>query len=170
VSNFTTLNQPYNTQNGGLFLNWGGNTSGTKSDIFINSKWSYSLMGMYQFPLGISAAGTLYGRQGYPDPLYVRVNYGALDPNSGGLGSRAQVLVNTDLNANRNPNIHMVDLRAEKSFTIRGFSAIANVDLFNALNNNTLLQRNRQVNSALFNQTREIIAPRIIRFGLRLQF
>jgi hypothetical protein len=163
LTNFTSINDVADPANGALALNAAGATSGSEGDVFINSKWAYSFMGLYQFPLGISASGTVYGRQGYPDPLYVRVNRGAL-------GSRAQVLLSTDFDANRNPNVNLVDLRAQKSFTFRGVSAILDADLFNAFNNNALLQRNRQMNSTSFGQTREIIAPRIARFGLRIQF
>ncbi len=163
ITNFTSFNDLAIPTDGALVLNAAGGGSGSRGDVYINSQWSYSLMGMYQFPFGITGAGTVYGRQGYPDPIYARVNRGAL-------GSRAQVLLSTDFNANRNPNVHLVDLRAEKSFTFRGVSAIVNADLFNAFNNNNVLQRTRQVTATTFDQTREIVAPRIVRLGLRIQF
>jgi len=163
ITNFTSINDVSIPTNGALVLNAAGGGSGARGDVYINSEWSYSVMGLYQFPYGISASGTVYGRQGYPDPVFASVNRGAL-------GGSAQVLLTTDFNTNRNPNVNLVDLRAEKSFTFRGVSAIINADLFNAFNNNTVLQRNRQVTSSAFDSTREIIAPRIARFGLRIQF
>ena len=159
--------------NGGIVPVWGGNASGGKQDVYMQAKWSYSVMGLYQFPYGINAAGTVYGRQGYPNPLYFIVDRS--DPATGGpnpsnLGSASPVLLNTDLNANRNPSVHVVDLRAEKSFTYRGFGAIVSVDAFNVFNNNTILQFTRNVESSGFGRGREVIAPRIFRFGVRFQF
>ncbi len=149
--------------NGGVVTNWAGAASGSVTDIFLQSKWSYSLMGLYQFPLGISGAGTLYGRQGYPNPFYIGTDRGAL-------GSTAPVLINSDLNANRLPNLNILDLRAEKSFTVRGVGAIFSVDAFNVTNNNTVLQMNRSVTSSRFGQARQIVAPRVFRLGFRFQF
>jgi hypothetical protein len=80
------------------------------------------------------------------------------------------VLVNPDLEANRNPNVSILDLRAEKAFTYRGVGAIISLDAFNVTNSNTVLQFNRNITSATFNQPREIVAPRVFRVGVRFQF
>jgi hypothetical protein len=120
-------------------------------------------MGLYQLPYGFNVAGTVYGRQGYPNPLYFIVDRGAL-------GDRSPVLVNPDLEASRNPNVHLVDLRAEKSFTYRGVGAILSLDAFNVFNTNTALQFNRNIESPLLGQPREIVAPRVFRLGVRFQF
>lgn len=151
-------------RDGGIVTNAPGATSGARSDIFIHSKWSYSVLGLYQFAWGISASGTLYGRQGYPNPEFISI------PRPGGLGSATAVLVNTDLDAVRNKNVHLLDLRVQKTFDLRRVSATLDVDLFNALNSNEVLQQTRQANSTDFRNAREIIAPRILRFGLRFQF
>jgi hypothetical protein len=177
-----TRSQPEFTQvtftmanlNGGIVPLWGGNASGGKQDVFVQSKWSYSLMGLYQLPLGFNVAGTVYGRQGYPNPIFLRVN-------RGGLGNGSPVLFNTDLNATRNPNLNIVDLRGEKSFTYRGVGAILSIDAFNVFNSNTVLQFNRNVGTLnpttgtftpvkTFGQPREIVAPRVFRIGVRFQF
>jgi hypothetical protein len=149
--------------NGGVVPLWGGNASGGKQDVFMQAKWSYSLMGLYQFPLGINASGTVYGRQGYPSPLFVKVNLGPL-------GSGSPVLVNPDLNATRNPNLSIIDLRAEKAFKYRGVGATISLDAFNVANSNTVLQFNRLLTSGTFGQPREIVAPRVFRLGFRFQF
>ena len=51
-------------------LQGSGTASGPKGNVFINSKWSYSLNGMYQIapdrPWGFNVAANLTGRQGYP--------------------------------------------------------------------------------------------------------
>ena len=44
------------------------------------------------------------------------------------------------------------------------------VDLFTALNSGTVLGRKGDVEADAVNQITEIMNPRIVRFGLRLQF
>jgi hypothetical protein len=148
---------------GGIVATSAGGGSGPRGDVFIHAKWSYSAMALYQLPWDVSIAGTVYGRQGYPNPEYVSVNRGSL-------GTATQVLLNQDLDAVRYDDVHMVDLRAQKAFRLGRVNATFDVDLFNAFNNNTALQRNRQFDSDSFGQTREIIAPRVLRFGLRVMF
>jgi len=111
----------------------------------------------------VSVAGTVYGRQGYPNPEYISVNRGAL-------GTQTQVLVDQDLDTLRYDHVHMVDFRAQKAFRMGRVNATFDVDLFNVFNNNTTLQQNRQADSTNFRQAREIIAPRVLRFGFRLLF
>ncbi|MGE5359552.1 MAG: TonB-dependent receptor domain-containing protein [Bacteroidales bacterium] len=183
LSNAGSTNSEPNTQwapviatgnNGGILVTSAGGGSGSHGDVFMMSKWQYSLMGLYQFGWGIQASGTVYGHQGYPNPMYIRVGRGPL-------GALSQVLVNNDLNSVRNPNVSITDLRAEKSFTVRSVSAILSVDAFNVFNSNTVLQRDRRIgnfsdstgvlkDNVLFNQPREIVAPRVFRLGFRLQF
>jgi hypothetical protein len=43
-------------------------------------------------------------------------------------------------------------------------------DVFNLLNQGTVLVRNGSASSAVFNRIDEILAPRIARFGVRLGF
>jgi hypothetical protein len=155
-------------QDGGIVLNAAGLTSGSKADVFLHSKWSYSLLGLYELPAGFSVSGTLYGRQGYPSPAYVVVNRNFAN---GGLGSGTGVLVNPDVDATRLPAVHLLDLRLQKVFTFaQGTNLTIDVDLFNALNSNEVLQENRQANSGTFLRPREIIAPRLLRFGARIRF
>jgi hypothetical protein len=148
---------------GGIVATSAGGGSGPRGDVFIHSRWSYSAMAMYQLPWDVSLAGTVYGRQGYPNPEYISVNRGAL-------GTQTQVLVDADLDNLRYDSVHMVDLRAQKAFKMGRLNATLDVDLFNAFNTNTTLQQNRQADSTTFRQAREIIAPRVLRFGFRLMF
>ena len=43
-------------------------------------------------------------------------------------------------------------------------------DLFNVMNANPILVRNRNAGSAAFNQPQQVLSPRILRFGVRLNF
>ncbi|HVR41860.1 MAG TPA: carboxypeptidase regulatory-like domain-containing protein, partial [Thermoanaerobaculia bacterium] len=46
-----------------------GSTSGTKNGVYINSKWSYNVTGLYQIPVVEMNFGfSILGREGYPIP------------------------------------------------------------------------------------------------------
>ncbi len=149
-------------RNGGIVYWSAGGGSGPRGDVFIHSKWQYNLMALYELPLDISISGTIYGRQGYPNLEFVAVG-------RDGLGTSA-VLLNSDLDAVRYDSVHVVDVGVEKRFDFWPRAILFDVDFFNLLNTNTVLQQNRQGNSNTFRQAREIIAPQLVRFGVRFQF
>src|SRR5260370_41869169 len=63
---------------GDQVLQGSGTGSGSKAFVFINSKWSFAVNGMYQIspdrPWGFNLAGSLTGRQGYPDPYFTTIS------------------------------------------------------------------------------------------------
>jgi len=70
----------------------------------------------------------------------------------------------------RLPNVNSLDARVEKEVTFRQTRVAFDVDVFNLLNSGTVLGRKYDVEADTFNQITEIMNPRIVRFGLRLQF
>lgn len=137
--------------------------SGSKGSVFLNSKWQFNIVGMYQLPLGFNIAANLFGRQGYPIN-YFRRSSGATDRLT-----RNVVVVAAD--DHRYKNAFEVDLRAEKVVTIfQNATLTLSADLFNLLNENTVLQRQNRLNLASTQTIREIQSPRIWRFGARLAF
>jgi hypothetical protein len=61
-----TLSEPL--KDGGQFApQSGGSGSG---NIYINAKWQFNANAMYQAPYGIEVSGNVFGRQGYPFPLF----------------------------------------------------------------------------------------------------
>jgi hypothetical protein len=172
---------PTDTVAGGIvdgtdFLQGSGTTSGPKGSVFINSKWSYSLNGMYQIapdrPWGFNVAANLTGRQGYPERYVDRINRETIADNG---GSGIDVPVNSDTSAFRYPNLNVVDFRVEKEFTFSQFGLTLGVDMFNALNESYVLQRQtvvanngQPVRNGDF--VTEVLSPRIFRLGARLSF
>ena len=150
-------------RDGGIVYYSAGSGSGPRGDVYVHSKWQYHLMGLYELPLDIDVSGTIYGRQGYPNPEFVAVSRGAL-------GSATAVLLNPDLDAVRYDSVHVVDVGVGRRFNFGRTAILFDVDIFNLLNTNTVLQQNRQANSTSFRQAREIVAPRLVRFGVRFQF
>src|SRR5262249_50404838 len=70
-------------------------TAGKGGRVFLNAKWQFNVMGLYQLPLGFSAAANVFGRQGYPINYYVLATQSGADPNSDGL-ARSVAIVPSD--------------------------------------------------------------------------
>jgi Carboxypeptidase regulatory-like domain/TonB-dependent Receptor Plug Domain len=146
--------------NGGAFtVRSGGSGSG---DIFIHSKWQINANGLYEAPWGINLAGNLFGRQGYPFPIYRNAALG--------VDSTRRVLVTPELDTFRLDNLWDLDVRASKVFRLERMNIEAIADLFNVMNANTELVRNRNAGSTTFNQLVQNLSPRILRFGVRVTF
>jgi len=149
-------------RDGGAFApRSGGSGSG---DVFINAKWSFNANGLYQAPYGIEVSGNLFGRQGYALPYYQNVALG--------LDGTRRVLVSPSIDDTRFPNLWNLDLRAAKQFKFQQASARVIFDLFNVMNANTPLVRNR--NAAATGTARNALAqnlsPRIARVGVVIGF
>ena len=126
-------------------LQGSGTGSGSKGGVYINSKWSYSLNGLYQIapdhPWGFNVALNLTGRQGYPIPYYVRV------------GLPAQRATAPRLRPGHRPrrtrfrldDIHILDARVEKEFTFSDFGLTLGVDCFNVFNEAFVQQRQHRL-------------------------
>src|ERR1700724_2693108 len=162
---------------GDLVLQGSGNGSGSKAWVYVNSKWSFAVNGLYQIspdrPWGFNVAANVTGRQGYPVPLYDQVTINTTTTSS----SQIQL---TASDANRLDNIVDVDGRLEKEFTFQDFGLTLGVDCFNLFNEAFILQRVARtrsfsatppehgfVNAGFINET---LSPRIFRFGARLSF
>lgn len=139
-----------------------GAASGAKNEVFINSTWQFNVGGMYQLPLGFNVAGNVFGREGYPLINFHRVDSGD------GLGTRDVVI--GDLDDRRYENVYNVDLRLEKLLAVQSLQISLAADVFNVLNDNTVLQRNGRVNQSTYNQILETQSPRIVRLGARVSF
>lgn len=70
----------------------------------------------------------------------------------------------------RLPNVTMLDLRLSRPISLgRGRSINPQIDLFNATNSSTFVAQNPNVGSVYLVPT-EILAPRILRFGVVIMF
>jgi hypothetical protein len=128
-----------------------------------NARWIAKLTGMYALPAGIRVAGFFQARQGYPLERTIRS-----PTRTGGIG---RVNVNIDRFGDvRLDDLRTLDLRVEKTFTVRRIRAIASLDVFNVGNADTVLRREGVQNLATANSVVEILAPRIARVGLRFVF
>jgi len=147
--------------------------SGSKGNVYINSKWTADLTGTYQIPVIETSFGfNINSRQGYSLP-YVWLVRGA-----NGEGNKA-LLVPNAVDTFRDPTVTEVDMRLAKELRFQRVGLTLSIDGFNMLNSNTILQRNvAQLNSsagsttlsASRNRVAEVLSPRVFRLGARLSF
>ncbi|HSS49366.1 MAG TPA: hypothetical protein VLX28_10500, partial [Thermoanaerobaculia bacterium] len=154
---------------GDAVIQGSGTGSGSKGGVYINSKWSYSLNGLYQIapdrPWGFNAALNLTGRQAYPVPYFRRVQ---LPGNEQFVTENVAVTSRPD--SFRLDDIHIIDARIEKEFSFSDFGLTLGVDCFNLFNQSYVLQRNNRLAQSSSDNVREIVSPRVLRLGARLSF
>ena len=138
-------------------------SSGSGSgDVFVNGKWQINVNGVYQMPWGVEVAGNLFGRQGNPYPIFLSAPLG--------LDSSMRVLVSPEIDTFRFDDLWNLDLRGSKTFEYQHVNLQLIADLFNVMNANTELNRQRNLASASFGQLTQNLSPRILRFGVRIGF
>src|SRR5262245_5371515 len=141
--------------------------SGAFGNVFINSKWSYNITGLYQLPWDFSLGASLSGRQGYPRPLREQI--------TGDDGITREVVV-APVGDIRFSNVYELDIRAAKDFRFMNRVGVTlSADLFNVPNKRTILQRQTLGgvggdDPGNFDRISEIQSPRVWRFGARINF
>jgi hypothetical protein len=156
---------------GSQVLQGSGAVSGSKGNVYINSKWSYSLNGMYQVApsrkWGFNIAANLTGREGYPI-RYGRRIFRDTIADTPGLG--IVVPVTSDVDRFRYADIHTLDLRVDKDFHFSALGMTLSAELFNALNESYVLQRQGVLGGNKADHVQEVLSPRVLRLGARLSF
>jgi hypothetical protein len=128
---------------------------------YLNAKWQVNLNGMYKAPYGIDVAANVFGRQGYPFPLY----------RAQALGSDSlNVLVSPAVDTFRYPNVWNTDVRLAREFALQTVKIKLMGDVFNLMNANTALLRVNNIGASNFNALSQNITPRILRLGVTVGF
>ena len=149
--------------NGGAFApQSSGNGQGA---IYMNARWQFNANGMYQAPYGIQLAANVFGRQGYPEPLFRPGSSAAL-----GSDSSLNVLVSPTIDYVRYPNVWDTDVRVARDFKVGGINIRGMVDVFNLFNANTPLVRNGNITATTFGQLAQNVSPLIARVGVQIGF
>ncbi len=130
-------------------------------NVFQNAKWLTKLSGQYTFPLDINVSGVFQARQGFPRTQTVQT------PNRANTGGQIQVPLDT-LGDLRLDGLRTFDLRIDRSFTVARLSLRPSLDIFNIGNVNTVLARRPIQSASNANTVSGIVAPRVVRFGLRV--
>jgi len=126
----------------------------------LESHWIVKSSGSARMPLGFTTSGVLTARQGFP---YAR---GVTSPNRGALGST--IVEIKPYGSERYQAVCRLDWRIERPFKAGRIEVIPLLDVFNALNSNVVLTRNRLQNTQSANGVTEILAPRSVHLDLRI--
>jgi hypothetical protein len=131
--------------------------------VFTNAKWLFKAYGMYTLPWHFNVSGNFNLRQGYPLPQSI------LTPNRANQAGTAQVLLD-ELGAVRLPNVYTLDLKLDRAFVFGTARIMPSFEVFNVTNANTVLARRRNQAATNANLISGIVAPRVARFGVRVQW
>ena len=158
-------------------------SSGSGIDnVFNNAKWLTKASGSYLLPvLDINVAGNMQFRQGNPFPIGVNVTNRTVVATNAGGGLADTVILQEPFGERRLDNIFVADFRVERAFNFGSMRVIPGMDVFNLTNANTVLAYRRvmytlnagtgaasQPTNA--NDISGIVAPRVIRFGVRVNW
>lgn len=141
---------------------------GARRNIFLQSTWSAQWSGYFRLapwrPWGFTVAANFFAREGYPIPYAARF-VSAID----GVDREGQVTEGID--EFRLEDVYTLDLSLQKDFNWRDrLEVTLSLSVFNVLNENFVLRRERNVNSPRANHLEETLAPRIARLGLRVSW
>jgi hypothetical protein len=139
-------------------------TSGSGiGNVYVNAKWLFKLSGLYQLPYDINVSAFYNARQGYP------FERGILSPSR--LNGAGTVFVVLDkVGDERLPNFQNVDFHVERPVRVMNIRFIPSLDVFNLANSNTVQAIRGTQNASNANQIQAIVAPRVIRFGVRVNW
>jgi len=139
-------------------------TSGSGiGSVFVNAKWLFKLSGLYELPYAINVSAFYNARQGYP------FERGILSPSRANGGNTVWVLLDP-IGDSRLPNYQNLDFHVERPVRLQGVRFIPSLDVFNVANSNTIQAIRGTQNAANANQIQAILAPRVVRFGIRVNW
>ena len=131
-------------------------------NVYVNAKWLFKISGLYNLPCDFNVSAFYNARQGYPfEPLM-------LIARGNGAGN-ANVLLD-NVGENRLPNYQNLDFHVERPITFGRTHFVPSMDVFNITNNNTVQALQRQQNAATANNISAVVAPRVLRFGVRVNW
>jgi len=144
-----------------------------KASFYTSVKWQVYANALVQLPWGFDLSGGLFGKQGGPYPVTLRLNAGR--------DGNIQALATPEIDTNRFENVWNVDLRLAKTIKFGSSGLTLSAEAFNVANNDVVLSRRRQANTPTFISTiagaepgrgriEEIISPRILRLGISFLF
>jgi hypothetical protein len=144
---------------------WGSGTGagGTGSYAFAVDSWNHSfrMSGNYSLPWGLTYAASYLAQSGdyYFREVQIRD------------GNNTNVAIRVDPKAGRYAWTHIWDNRVSKRIKTWGNQSIeGEFNVYNTLNVNTITSQNNRVGATTFLQPTEIIAPRIMRVGVKYRF
>ena len=127
------------------------------------ARWTAKISGMYGLPWQMSVAAFWNLRDG------TQFNRTIQSPNRTGAGGTVNVQIQPQ-GTTHYPTFSQLDLHWDKGFRFGQRRIQFNVDAFNLTNAATVLARQTRQNFAQANYVTRILAPRVVRLGLKVNF
>jgi hypothetical protein len=138
-------------------------------------RYVFKMNGMVQLPLGINGAVNLNVQDGFIRTLTIdgpTGRFGGLNANGTPSSLGQPTLELAARGTNRYDGFTELDLGLSRTFGSRAgrYRITLNVDVFNALNNNTIRGLRNNVSQTNFDTITAIVPPRVVRLGTRISF
>ncbi len=133
------------------------------SNLYVNARWLFKISGMYQLPYGVNVSAFYNARQGYPFERFIQ---GPSRANGAGI----PIILLDPVGESRLPNYQNVDFHAERPVKAGTLRFVPSLDVFNVSNGNTIQAIRGTQNATNANQIQAILAPRVVRFGVKFNW
>jgi hypothetical protein len=144
---------------------WASQTQ-IKFQLIYPLPWDFRASAIYQNVPGVAVQATYVAANAEIAPTLGR-NLGSC---RGAATCNGQVTINLiPLNTVFEPRLQQVDLRFARTFRVRGISIEGDLDLYNALNANNVLQLQTRYGST-WRDAQEILPGRLLKFGAQINF
>jgi len=141
----------------------GGQVAVPGTSALMTARWQLTANALYQLPWEVEVSGSLFARQGYAAPTILRLPAGE--------DGTLRVLVAPHLTDGRLASLWNLDLRLARNVRLAGDGRIVvSVDLFNVFNRALVLSRDTTATAVSYGRANEVINPRVLRVGARLDF
>ena len=132
-------------------------------NVYVNAKWLFKMSGIVNMKYDVNVSGFYNARQGYPEEFAIQ------SPSRANGAGVATVLLN-GVGETRLSNYQNLDLHVDRPVKAGTVRLIPQVDMFNVFNGATILAVRTTQNASNANQIQQILAPRVVRFGIRLNW
>jgi len=132
-------------------------------NVFVNAKWLYKISGMYQLPANVNVSAFYNARQGYPFERTV-----TSPSRANGAGTVSLLIDN--IGDSRLPTYQNLDFHVERPIKVGTVRFVPSIDAFNVFNSNTEQAIRGAQNSSNANFIQAVTAPRVLRFGIRVNW
>jgi hypothetical protein len=132
-------------------------------NVWVNAKWLFKVSGMYQAPWSINLSAFYNARQGYP---YERFVQGPSRANGAGI----PLVVLDPIGESRLPNYQNIDFHVERPVRFGSARFVPALDIFNVGNGNTIQAIRGTQNASNANQVQALLAPRVMRVGVKVSW
>ena len=131
-------------------------------NVYVNAKWLFKASGLYNLPGNVNLSAFYNARQGYPFEPFILV--------SARPTATATERCCSTTSARTGCRITRTSTSTSSARSHRPPRFVPSLDLFNVTNNNTVQALRGQQNAATANDISAVVAPRVLRFGVRVNW